>query len=150
MQKLSLRNKSFGRIGDGYAPVIDHDHFLGHSAFQFPWKKDLKKPAVNLQQRGEEFVLEIAVPGFAKDELSVSIQDDLLLVRGQKKHAEKMEDVHYILEEFDTESFERRFRLSPTIMEDRIRAKYENGVLRLFFYESPDEDLSLKRDIPLD
>lgn len=139
MQKFRIRNHAFDRIGDTYSPVIDHDHFLGRSAFSIPWKKG-KAGSVNLTKTGELFMMEVAVPGFSREELTVAISDDILVIRGVKKHREEHPETEYIMEEFDTESFERKFRINPEISKEKITAKYEDGMLHLAFIDVPPEE----------
>jgi HSP20 family protein len=139
MQTTRIRNRAFERFGSEYGPVIDHDHFLGRSAFDVPRKKACPG-AVNLSQRGELFVMEIAVPGFSKEELTVTVADDILVIRGLRKHREDYPETEFIVEEFDTESFERKFRISPTISREKIEAKYQDGILHLTFIDVPAEE----------
>lgn len=120
MQKLRIRNHAFDRIGDQYSPVIDPDHFLGFSAFDVARKKP-EAGAVNLSRTGELFVLEVSVPGFSREELTVAISDDILIIRGLKKHKDPHPETEFILEEFDTDSFERKFRVNPCISRKRSR-----------------------------
>ena len=139
MQKLRIRNHAFDRIGDQYAPVIDPDHFLGFSAFDVARKKT-EPGAVNLRKTGELFVMEVAVPGFSKEEMTVAISDDILVIRGLKKHKDPHPETEFIMEEFDTDSFERQFRMNPCISREKITAKYLDGILRLTFIDVPPEE----------
>jgi HSP20 family protein len=139
MQKFKLRNHAFDRIGDSYGPVIDPDHFLGFSAFDVKRKKS-EPGAINLRKTGELFVMEVAVPGFSKGELTIAIADDILVIRGLKKHREDHPETEFIMEEFDTDSFERKFRINPCISREKITAKYEDGILLLTFIDVPPEE----------
>ena len=140
MWRANIRNRAFDRIGDTYSPVIDPDHFLGRTAFDIPRHKEEVPPA-NIMQEGELFILELAVPGFAKEELEITVNDDILTVRGEKSKSEKVaKPVEFILEEFKFESFERKFKLATSIAHEKINAKYENGVLRLTFIDVPKEE----------
>lgn len=135
MWRAKIHNRAFDRMGEGFAPLIDRDHFLGHSAFDIK-RHDDQQPAANLTKKGNEFVLELAVPGYAKEELEILVENDILKVRGQKNQEEKRENPKYILEEVDFESFERCFKLSPRIVHDKLKASYKEGVLRLEFSET--------------
>ena len=139
MQKFSIRNHSFDRMGSRYGPVIDHDHFLGHSAFQFQWKKG-SPGSIKLSRKGELFHMEVAVPGFSREELTVAISDDILVIRGVRKQQQAHPETEFIVEEFDTDSFERKFRMSPEISREKITARYENGILFLTFIDVPPEE----------
>jgi HSP20 family protein len=139
MQILRIRNRAFERFGDVYGPVIDHDHFLGRSAFDVPRKKACPG-AVIVSKRGALFVMEVAVPGFAKEDLTVTIADDILVIRGVKKHREEYPETDLIVEEFEMDSFERKFTISPKISREKIEAHYQDGILRLTFIDVPEEE----------
>ncbi len=130
-------NRAFDRMGETWAHKIDPEHFLGRSAFDLPWKKP--KPAANIKKEGTFFELELAVPGFKKEEIEISVKNDLLTICGKKSKSDAVFESEYILEEFDFDSFERCFKLSPTISHEKITAKLENGVLRLTFTDVPKE-----------
>lgn len=135
MWRANIHNRAFDRMGERYGSLIDQDHFLGRNAFSFPWKiKNL--PPANLKKTEEHFEFEIAVPGYSREEIEITIEGDLLKIRGHKnvEGAVAGKD-SYILEEFDYESFERCFRLSPEIAKDEVHAVCENGILRLVFKE---------------
>ena len=122
-------------MGERFAPFIDKDHFLGQSAFDVPHRKDV--PPANIAREGELFHLEIAVPGFSKEDLTVTIEGDTLIIRGKKSQEEIVEKPEYILEEFSRNSFERHFMLSEEAMEGEITSKYDNGMLTLTFNNMP-------------
>lgn len=123
-------------MGEEYAKLIDRDHFLGRSAFDIPYKK---MPPVNIIQDGKLYEMEVLVPGFTKEELEVTVKDDILAIRGEKSESKGGKNDKYILEEFDFDTFERKFKLANAIGHEKITAKYENGVLRLTFTDVPKE-----------
>lgn len=137
MFRPNVRNRTFDWMGEKIAPVIDPEHFLGHSPFDFPWHR--KSPPANLKQENELLVLELAIPGYHKDEISIRVRDNLLIVEGRKKTARRETQSTYILKEFDWDSFERRFELAHNIGHERIEAHYENGILQLTFIDVPAE-----------
>lgn len=81
-------------------------------------------------------VLDILVPGFAKDDLEVTVKGDILTVKGEKPHRVESKNVEFIKEEFCTDSFERKYKLSEEISTDRMEAKCENGILHISFIEN--------------
>lgn len=133
MWRANIHNHAFDRMGERYGRLIDQEHFLGRSAFAFPWKEENLPPA-NLKKSETHFEFEIAVPGYSKEEIEILIEGDLLKIKGHKNVEGSMpEKVTYILEEFDYESFERCFRLSSEIANDDISATCAHGVLRVVF-----------------
>jgi HSP20 family protein len=132
-------NRAFDRMGETWAHKIDPSHFLGRSAFDIPRKKEVV-PAANIKKDGKLFELELAVPGFDKEEIEISVREDILLIRGEKSSSAPQHKSEYILEEFDFSSFERSFKLAPTLSHEKITAKLERGILRLTFIDVPKEE----------
>ncbi|MBX3428513.1 MAG: Hsp20 family protein [Hyphomonadaceae bacterium] len=84
-------------------------------------------PPFNVEQIGEDnFRIELAVAGFAEDDLNIEFKQNSLLVTGQRKAVEQRNFLHRGIAE---RSFERRFGLA-----DHVRvagAKLENGLLTI-------------------
>lgn len=75
------------------------------------------------------FEVEIEIPGFKKEEINVSYEKDLLTVWAERKPAEQSEENSYV-------RLERAVKVKRSFMikdvdEEKITAKYENGVLLL-------------------
>lgn len=139
MWRAKIHNHAFDRMGEYFAPLIDRDHFLGHSAFDVP-TTDSIQPPVHIVRKDGLIELRIATPpGYAKEEIEVMVEGDVLKVRGEKNQAGLNPDEACILEAFDYYSFERCFKLSPKVAHEEIEARYENGILTLVFRDAPVE-----------
>jgi HSP20 family protein len=123
----------FDRFGGRFREIINPRHFLGRSSFDIPWSESF--PPANVRRDEEAFHIELLVPGFSKDELQVTVERGVLIVRGIKKEKAPVDQSEFVCEEFAVESFERRFRLTHEHSEDQIEAFLENGILRIVFYE---------------
>lgn len=144
MWRPKLNNRTFDWMGEGFAPLIDRNHFLGRSPIGNPkWNI----PAVNVLKKENLFEMEIAVPGFDKRELEVVVKDDILIIKGEKARKNGQLDAKYILEEFQRDAFERRFRLGQGIGHEHIHAVYENGILKLTFSDVPKEIEKIYQEI---
>lgn len=138
MWRAEIKNRAFDRFGEEFHPVFDSSHFLGRSAFDVPYLQ--RTPPANIRQEDTLFELELAVPGFFKDEIEIALKDDVLTVCGEKTKSERMAGADFILEEFDFDSFERSFKLAPGIAREKITATCENGILKLSFRNVPEAD----------
>lgn len=90
-------------------------------------------PAVNIRETNENFEVEMAAPGMTKDDFKVELDENLLTITSEKenRHEEK-EGEKYTKREFSYQSFQRSFQLPKDVVdEDKIEAKYVNGVLHL-------------------
>lgn len=87
-------------------------------------------PAVNIKEGEKVFELELMVPGREKSDFSIVIDADVLTVSAEAKKDEEKDSENYTRREFKFSSFKRAFTLPETIDNDKIVAKYENGLLR--------------------
>lgn len=89
------------------------------------------RPAVNVLENEDGYELQIAAPGFAKDEFSVNVEADLLTVTAKKAENKETSSEKWQRREFGTTQMSRSFHLPETVDADKISAAYENGVLKL-------------------
>ena len=88
-------------------------------------------PAVNIAEKDNEFTVELAAPGYKKEDFKVDTDDGLLTVSAETKQEKKEDGKEYTRREYSSSSFRRSFHLPDNVKEDAITAKYEDGVLRL-------------------
>ncbi len=88
-------------------------------------------PAVDIAEDSEAVTVAAEVPGMAREDLDVSIEDGVLTLRGEKKEEETSEgkNVHRVERRYGR--FERRIQLPPTVDPEQVTATYEDGVLKL-------------------
>jgi len=86
-------------------------------------------PAVDLVETGAAFELKAELPGLDENSVEVTLRDEVLTIKGEKKEEKEEEKagVHYAERRFG--SFERTFRLPETVDQERIAANFKNGVL---------------------
>lgn len=149
MWRANIKNRSFNRMGEEFAPLIDPNHFLGRSAFDVPGPNAKKVPLAKAVRKEGLFLLKIMVPGYAKENLSVVIKNDLLFVKGSKE-SKSAGDAEYVAHELKRESFERLFKLAPSIAREGVEARFENGVLQIFFVDVPKEEETTYREVTID
>lgn len=86
-------------------------------------------PAVNILANETAFVLELAVPGLKKEDMSISVDNNVLTIASESKTGAEDKQGVYSRREFNFASFKRSFTLSDTIDEEGIQAGYEDGIL---------------------
>lgn len=90
-------------------------------------------PPMNVKETENAFDIELAIPGFSKDEIEVSLENDILRVSARKEKETIEEDVEgYTRKEFSYNSFERKIKVPNMVNQDKeVKATYNNGVLNL-------------------
>lgn len=96
-------------------------------------------PAVNIHESEKGYHLEMAIPGFNKEEIQVKIDKNVLVISGEKKEEKSDETKKVKRKEFHYQSFNRSFSLHETIDVSKIEAKYENGILQVNLVKKEDE-----------
>lgn len=88
-------------------------------------------PPVDLREEGDKLVLEMELPGLKKEDVDISIENNVLTIKGERKFEkeEKKENYHRIERSYG--KFSRSFSLPATIKADAIDASLKDGVLVL-------------------
>jgi HSP20 family protein len=88
-------------------------------------------PAVNVAETDKEYSIELAVPGFKKEDLHVKLESNILTISAETKSEKNEEKKDYTRREYSSNSFSRSFSLYDNVKESDINARYENGILYL-------------------
>lgn len=90
-----------------------------------------KTPAlVNIKDQKDGYKIEVAAPGFKKEDFSVRVENNVLTLSAEsKQETETTEDHKYTRKEFNFSSFTRSFTLPRTVEAAKVSATYENGIL---------------------
>lgn len=105
------------------------EEFLGKAMNSF-W--DDRQMNVDIKDLGDHYELKADLPGFKKEEISVEYHHHVLSIAAERQNAktEQTDDGRYLRRERSSSSFQRQF-VAKDIDEDKISAKFEDGVLQL-------------------
>jgi HSP20 family protein len=94
-----------------------------------PAQTGLAAPRVDIEEDAKQFVIKADLPSVDPKDVEISVVENALVIRGQKKEEreEKQKNYHRV-ERFETE-FYREIPLPSGIDGDKIQAKSANGVL---------------------
>ncbi|HEY3103062.1 MAG TPA: Hsp20/alpha crystallin family protein [Pyrinomonadaceae bacterium] len=88
-------------------------------------------PSVDIYENKEQIVLEAELPGMNREDFDLSIENNVITLRGER-HFEKKDDTdNYHRVERAYGSFTRSFTLPNTVTGEGATADYRNGVLRV-------------------
>ena len=90
---------------------------------------ETREMRTDIKETESGYQLDIEMPGFKKNEIKVSLEDGYLSVSGSRKSETEKKDS--FLRKERSESFQRSYYVGTEIPEESIKAKYEDGVLRL-------------------
>jgi len=126
-----MANTSLSRPGSRMSALFD-DFFKpwadSSDAQVFP---GISVPAVNITQDKEAFNVLLAAPGMKKEDFQIDIDGNILSVRSEKQDKKEEKDKEYTRREFSYSSFSRSFTLPDEVQQDKITARYADGVLTI-------------------
>ncbi len=85
-------------------------------------------PMVNIYETEDNFNLTAFMPDVKRDNIKIKLEDGSLLLMGRINYEEAL-NRKYILNEYTIGNYYRKFKISDTIDESKIEARFENGVL---------------------
>jgi HSP20 family protein len=107
-------------------------------------------PSANIRERGEDFMIDLAVPGMNKKDFKVEVDNGLLTVSGERKEESKEENETLTRREFHYGSFKRSFSLPESANPDNVKATYKDGVLSLTIAKREESKLKPKKTIHIE
>jgi len=106
-------------------------------------------PKANVVEGKDHFRLELSVPGFSKEQISIQFQNHLLIVKGSVNEKTN-EGEKYLSQEFGLKSFIRRFSIPKTVETDQISASFSNGILTILVPKMEEVKEKEAKDILID
>ncbi len=88
-------------------------------------------PPIDVYDSDNEVLVKADMPGLTKEEIDVSIHDNILTIKGEKKRENDVHKEGYYKSERFYGSFSRSIQLPAEVKHDKVNANYENGVLEL-------------------
>lgn len=88
-------------------------------------------PAVDIKEKEKELQVTAELPGINKEDVKVSLKDDLLTISGEKKSKKEVKDENHYRMERVYGSFHRCFRLPNIVDSENISADFKDGVLNI-------------------
>ncbi len=108
-----------------------------------------KIPAANIQEKDDEFVIEMAAPGMEKKDFRIDVENGNLCVSSEKKEESEGKENGYTRKEYSYNSFSRSFMLPESVNPDKVKATYKEGVLRLELPKREETNRLPKKEIKI-
>jgi HSP20 family protein len=88
---------------------------------------------LDVVQEGDNVIVRASVPGIKPEDIDVSIENDVLIIKSQTKEEREHQEGNYLMRERRSGSFYRALRLPHTLDSDHAQPHYEHGVLSITF-----------------
>ena len=112
----------------------DVDQMLSQ-AFSYPLETAHESqsfsPFINVNESDIEYTVSMDLPGVDKRDVEVNMSEGMLKVIGKRKNSQQCKENSCIWQETSHGTFRRSFELTNSVQEDKIKARFKNGVLTL-------------------
>lgn len=95
-------------------------------------------PEVDVHEDEKQFIIEVDLPGVDEKDVTVTMANGMMTIKGEKKSEREEKEENYYLAERSYGKFERSLSLPETIDEDKIEAKFDKGVLKITAPKKPE------------
>lgn len=103
------------------------------------------RPQTDIKESDSEIVVTAELPGVKEKDISLTLQDKVLTIKGEKKSETKKDEDNYHMVERSYGSFQRSFRLPDSVDEDACTADFSDGVLKVTVNKRKDAQKSARR-----
>ncbi|MCD6226173.1 MAG: Hsp20/alpha crystallin family protein [Candidatus Aenigmarchaeota archaeon] len=90
-----------------------------------------REPLSDLRETEKELIASIEIPGVEKDDIQLSVTENTLSVKVEKKAEAKIQKENYLRAERSYKGFYRSIDLPCKIIPDKVKASYKNGILEI-------------------
>jgi HSP20 family protein len=103
-------------------------------------------PSLDVSETKGDLVVKAEIPGIDPKDIDISLTNDLLTIKGEKKQEKEEKEENYHLIERSYGSFTRSIRLPKEVQSDKINASYKNGLLKITL---PKSEEAKKKEIKI-
>ena len=131
-------------------PVVTDDFFRANLLDNlFNAETNLKGPAVNIVENGNDFRIDVAAPGLEKDDFKINLDHNVLTISSEKETRNEEDNVNFTRKEFNFSSFKRSFLLPDSINTEEILATHKNGILSIQIPKREEAKVKPAREITI-
>jgi HSP20 family protein len=105
-------------------------------------------PELDVRESASSIAIEAELPGVEEKDVSVTLANGVLTIKGEKKQEREEKGESYHLTERSFGSFQRSLRLPDTIDESKVEARFDKGVLKVTAAKKP-EAVKAQRSIEI-
>ena len=87
--------------------------------------------ALDIYQIDDDVVVKAALPGMKADDVQINITGDVLSIKGEMKEKNETKEKNYHIREQRWGSFERSVMLPTSVVSDKAKAEFEDGILTI-------------------
>lgn len=133
---MSSLAKRTGGVPSLFQDFFNNNPLFKRDVFDFdmdmtPSRLGINVPTANITENRKEYMVELAAPGLDRKDFNIELDEKTLTISAEKETEDKKEEDQYTRKEYSFQSFKRTFYIPQPIKEDKIEAKYDNGILKV-------------------
>ncbi len=126
---ISMQDKMNRLFEDSFLRSMDGEEVVAQGTWY---------PVVDIYEKKDSIVLKAEIPGLDKSDFSVTVKENILTIKGEKKQENDVEEDRFHRVERTYGSFQRSFTLPKTVDQEKLEAEYKNGVLVITLSKIPE------------
>lgn len=136
LRDLQKMHEEMDRLFSGFWPKADRD-----GAEIAAWR-----PAIDMYEEKDRIVVKAELPGVRKEDLALSLTEDILTIKGERKYEKEEKRENYYRLEGSYGTFQRALQLPRSVKSDAVAAEFRDGVLKITL---PKSEESKTREIKI-
>ena len=106
-------------------------YFDDFSSLKSPFQNEEFSTRIDISEKDDQVLVTAEIPGVAKEDLKLTLQDNILTIEGEKKNEIVVDEKKYYREERRFGSFKRTFTIPFEVETEKVNADFNNGVLTI-------------------
>ncbi len=88
-------------------------------------------PRADIYETDKEYRITCEMPGMNEKDIDIELKENVLTISGERKHSSEIKEENYHRREIYYGTFRRSFTIPAEVDVNKIKAKYENGILSI-------------------
>ena len=114
-------------------------YFNDFSSKESSFNTESFSPKIDISEKENQLIIDAEIPGVKKEDLKITLQDNILTIEGEKKNTSNEDERKYFRTERSYGSFKKSFNLPEDVDSEKVNAKFNNGVLSIVFNKVKEE-----------
>jgi len=126
----------FGNLQKDMERLFDR---MGMAEWDLPAMRTLGEfaPTLDFAENKDAFVVRVEIPGIDPQDIAVSLENQVLAIKGEKRHEKEEKDERYYRMERAYGAFARTVRLPAAVDGSKVTAAFKNGLLTVTLPKAP-------------
>lgn len=112
-------------------------------------EKENKIMKTDVKEKDGNYILEVDIPGYDKEDIQLELRDGYLTVTATKNEDKEDKKAKYLRRERFSGMCSRSYYVGETVREEDIKANFKNGILTIAFPKEPEKKIEERKYIPI-